>query len=317
MAELKKCPMCAEKIPADAVFCLYCGTRFEEEVRVALPPAAPAAPVNFVPTPPASPPARKSRAGLWITGVFVFVIILGAIGTILWTQRSNIPALSALIGTTTPTATFTLLPTLTPTITPTRPPRPTATATPIPAWINDFAKPILAAIENRRPDLENDYSTDSKAFAACHPDSDCEVAGGVLVLKNTAHWAVFVAADPNDFVWIMEFTPRVVNGTSGMGFGCPGLLVYLSPATSSIFLIDTKIGEYRSDIGKDITSRVLIIVKGNRVAIFLNDRPIYYRDGLKNEGRYLQFDTDQGSGSTEIHIDNVKFWRLNNIPNLP
>ena len=46
-------------------------------------------------------------------------------------------------------------------ITPTRTVRPTATSTPIPAWVdeaNAFAEPILAAITNHPPDFEDDFS---------------------------------------------------------------------------------------------------------------------------------------------------------------
>jgi len=138
----QKCPMCAEQVPADAVLCPYCGTRFGEEVRAA-PTPAPAAPVSpptaqvIVPPASAAPtPVRKSRAGLRIAGALVLVILCGVVGVVLWSQRLNLPMLSSLFTTPTPTATATLSPTLTPTVTPTRTPRPTATATADPRILN-------------------------------------------------------------------------------------------------------------------------------------------------------------------------------------
>jgi hypothetical protein len=120
--------MCAEQIPADAVFCPYCRTRSGEQVQAAPPPSAPAKPTNVPPASRKPPVARKNRTGRW---VFALMVLLGAIGVLLWTQHTNIPALFSLLAFPAPTI---VPPTRTPTITPTSTPTliPTRTSTPAP-----------------------------------------------------------------------------------------------------------------------------------------------------------------------------------------
>ena len=273
-----------------------------------------------------------NKEKLITVGIIAVILIFVVSGAVLLFGNNNVLATLGIVATVTstamPTASTTLTPsptlTFTPTITPTRTPRPTATATPIPAWVTDFAKPILAAIQNRRPALENDYSTDKKLFT-CDLDSSCEVVDGVLKMRNDSRWMTTVAAVPNEFVWSLEFTPKIVNETLGMGIGWPpDYFLVLHPARGVLIFGNNQSGLYKeigvskSDIGINITSRLLVIVKSDRVAVFVNDQPVYYEQGLVNEGRgFIQINTYRSSGSTEIYVDNVKFWRLNNIPNLP
>lgn len=72
--------MCAEQVPADAVVCPYCGTRFWEEVQPASPPAEPVQLVSAASSP--AKPAKKSHPGLWVSGALVLVIVCGVIPTL-------------------------------------------------------------------------------------------------------------------------------------------------------------------------------------------------------------------------------------------
>jgi hypothetical protein len=133
-ARTRKCPMCAEMVPAEAIFCPFCATRLGDQIPA---PASAPAPVPLpasltVQPPPTAAAARKAgHAGWWIAGgAAVLLILVCVIGLLLWTQRSSLPALTSLLSTPTASATLTLPPT--PTFTPTATHLPTSTILPSP-----------------------------------------------------------------------------------------------------------------------------------------------------------------------------------------
>jgi len=312
--------MCAEQIPADAVFCPYCGTRFGEQVQVTPPPAAstssPASPSNVQPAHPASPSARISHTGLWIAGTFGVVIILGLLGILLWNQRTNATLRSGV--PTSPVPTNTPIPTITPTSppTPTRTPRPTATATPLPEWVTGFAQPILDAIANRAPNFQDDFGLDSTSWQA--PDwcgRRMEYVEGEMVVTdcrlhrpniNYSDFLIefdgrFFELAASDSVWSLSF--RQIEGPNHSA-----RFHYNGDVTLSFY----EGGYYEfpnaANSGNH-TNHIIIIGKSSRFAIFLNNEPLF---GINVPS--LKFgDFEFLADGTVLAIDNIRIWNIGDI----
>ncbi len=330
MAEqTKKCPMCAESVPVDAVFCPYCGTRFGDEVQAAPPPDEPTSPAPVSPVPLPGPlPAKKSHAGLWIAGALVLVILCGVIGIVLWTQRASLPVISGLFATPTPT------PTLTPTITLTPTPQPTATATPIPAWVADYAQPILAAVADRNPDFTDDFSSGNRGWI-CHsvelnPDG---LANGVMRLDEALSWFCNNGAIQNTKDFVLEVDARLVQGDNDSR-----LIIFIhnkSPDEFFHILVNSVNNqwEWAKNFGGGLSdvytgnvnppgewTHIVVIARGSQVAIYINGAPAAYYDDPDFEmenNAFSNFLACGGNAPTVCEFDNIKFWNLSWVPNLP
>jgi hypothetical protein len=104
-AQTKKCPMCAEQIPADAVLCPYCATRLVGET---LPPPPVVIQPPIMPVQPL--PAPKKKGVRWVIGGLTFGLcaILAVLVILASNSGLQLPAfIVSLTPTPTPTRTFT------------------------------------------------------------------------------------------------------------------------------------------------------------------------------------------------------------------
>lgn len=258
---------------------------------------------------------KKNLAWLWILlSVIVVLFCCVMLAVILWTQRASIPGLSNLL------ATSTKLPNPTPTITSTRTPPPTVTATPVPTWVTEFAQPILNAISDRPPDFQDDFGVGSAGWQGSYCPGSFEKMDGELVLDDcrvirpNINYKDFVI----EFDW--HFVPGAASDSSWIfNFRNIDTTYHVGPTYSIVFEHNGNVGlrmgegneEYFPGAANygDQSNHILIIGKGEKFAVYLNDRPFYSFDSSQLTYGDFQFMVDD----TIIAIDNVRVWNISDI----
>jgi len=259
--------------------------------------------------------AKTGNRRIWVIGGLLAILILGIGGGLFWLGKNYLPAISALFTNNTATPTITV--TASATITPTRTLRPTSTATPQPSpqpsWVTDFAEPILATVAGHTPHVQDDIGTATNSWlnkTNCDGSGRFERAEGELVVsKCSFSWNMWYT----DFVIEMDYRFLTVSVDDRWVFSFRGTEGFLFPRSGDV-LLQTN----RKEVGLPYTLRpddrakhVLIIVKDQAVALFINDEPVYYGNlpaGFKNgEANWFSY------GPT-IAFDNFKIWNLNDLP---
>jgi len=218
-----------------------------------------------------------------------------------------------------PTSTSTILPSITPSPTA----RPKRTSTPLPSWVTDFAEPILAAIKDRAPDFEDDFSTDTGKWHDGYGfQKHLVIDQGVMGLIDGDHSIsnYYFLYRPNIVLQadvLLPLTAHAAIDLASNSFESPDpLKLQLDPNNFwSVRLHGTIVianGTYQI-VGQK--TQLMYIVKGSRVAFYINQNPVAYFDypklleDTKNERLFNCGDT--------CYFDNVKVWDLDRIPNLP
>ena len=225
-------------------------------------------------------------------------------------------------------------------------PRLTSTATPLPAWVADFSAPILAAIADRPPDFQEDFSQAGPGWyletVNC-PNNGCAIADGVLTVTafpvdHKEAWA----QQPFPSLAFKTFVMRVDVNTGKLGGENAASIFYNDTSrengkftTSLNYSFEIKSirrwysligpsGIYGYEIGqlpRSVSPQIIftLISRGSRFAVYLNDFPVTYGEyaGGRYYTEFLLNAWSDGSGIARAEYDNFKVWNLDNIPNLP
>ncbi len=360
----KKCPMCAEVIPLAAANCEYCGTQFEVtitgycqnchqireadengcckvcngeiidrrvESKLVEEPIKETIPIH-------EPAIRKTNRKLLPRGILAGVVLISSIGAYLLLRRDDPPAAPVLIDTPTPIATFAPPPAAGPAIIQTTAPthtlRPTSTATPIPTWVTNFAEPILAAIANKRPHFQDDFSQTSVSWRFVNDNYvEMDIEDGVLKMTSgqggtgyTGYSASHPAMRFKNFALRVDIDLSKLGSGDAVGITWRGRddyhdLVEFTLSNSGSWWIASsnpysELASGRSSIRPIQKVTITIISRGTEYAIYINEAPVSY---LNDSGRRLGvgitlyvYDNDLRS-PTMVTFDNLTVWDLDKI----
>lgn len=195
-----------------------------------------------------------------------------------------------------------------------------------------FARPILAAIANRKPDFQDDFSTGGKGWQLFDPPN-VKIANGVLKFSIPAGVAYGSANSPYmsdpDFVFQIDTKADTLKLDSHidikfrflMNQGDYDLSLYPDIASWGV-LNHGGSGKFLCQGQSDAVAlgtwmKIIIIARGDRFAIYLNDQPLcYFMADDKPKGS-IALGVGLTTGSAEVQFDNLKYWNLAKIPGLP
>ncbi len=247
----------------------------------------------------------------------------------------------------TETVELTLPPTGSSTPIPSVTPRPTVTATPLPGWVTDFAEPILAAIADLPPDVQEDFSQVGPNWnletVNC-PDNGCSISEGVLTVaafpgNNKGGWAEQplgpCCARFKTFLMQVDVDPSKLTDENTASIWYTANIYEGNKFTTKFQLTfelkkdlrwSNWIGPsgFGGDSGQLPHSTALPIIftlisRNSMLAIYLNDIPVTfveYAGGQYQPGFELCAWTAERTAA-HAEFDNVKVWNLDNIPDLP
>jgi tetratricopeptide (TPR) repeat protein len=210
-------------------------------------------------------------------------------------------------------------------------PSPTPTSnhspTPYPEWVTDFAEPILNIIAERPPDFEDDFSTpiqepgylvlngqDADVSEYITDDGKLELEGKIEMTLGSQQFKA------HDFALQYEIDPNIANNLREMGieYRIGGTdennkFIFNPVSGNWIFYrgnVNSVIARGRDKENLELPVKILLLVKGDKFAVYRNDEPLAFVQYDE-----VWYDTNQiiiSSYGEQFNaaIDNVKFWNL-------
>jgi hypothetical protein len=207
-------------------------------------------------------------------------------------------------------------------VAPTRTPQPTSTSTPAPAWITDFADPILADIASRPPDIEDNFTSESSAWVLGSWCADWRKSVENSEMVITGCPVQNVQMTFHDYV--LEIDVRSVNSplladihlSNGSAIG---YMVRVDNSLANIHDVSSSIPALSKESSFSSPVHIRIIVKKSQMAFYVNDEPIGYFEDKKfslYRGIYptieLKSDSNfmNNGGEAVMAYSNFKVWNI-------
>jgi hypothetical protein len=232
--------------------------------------------------------------------------------------------------------------------TPTPPPvfsLPTPQVLSFPDWVTDFSDPILMTLDGQRPDFQDDFASLNRGWFYFIPDSprgpfyaDIQKDKALLIKlpaenENSDYWVYNPKLTRKDFVlsfelWFKESQPEDMVRFQFDQTADQSMALDFSKSQTWTLHWGSQ-ADWQSTTGtydyfdpERIT--ILIMMRGEECAIYLNDDPLTYlsdcRSGsiVRSSPWAVTFHILAEPGHTAIAtIDNVKLWDLDKITGLP
>jgi hypothetical protein len=282
-----------------------------------------------------APPRRQPWLLLIIILCILSLAVLGIGGHLL---RDRLLLLSGVFATPTPSPTQTTRPTATstppqPTSTPTPTLTPTQTSTATPAWPGEFSVPILAAIAGQPPSFTADFATGAGRIVLwrCYAP-ECVVEDGVMrVFLENQGLALGGYLRARDFVLQFDLLPVQFSPNAAAGVFFHHELGITDQVNLNIFptelqwfieydgpQLDQTFGSGQSpQIDPAHWLTVLVIARGEEVAVYFNNEPMAYGRDTWTVGDYIYLYANASEGIIRVDFDNVLFWDLAKFSGLP
>lgn len=283
--------------------------------------------MNGTPNSKDDPPFEKARN---ITAIFGLIVICGAMVMILWFGARSLSYNRVSDSPPAPTITIAFTSSITPALTesPTSTPHPTPTATHPPVWVESFAEPILSAIANLPPNVQDDFHDNSGGW---HSDlfrenllAPLKFIEGELVLNNcSAYRSKMMFKD-----LVLEVDGRFMEGIKGnpdwrLVFRAQGpadpqyAIRFKYDGSLTISMHDENFHHDNLQVNRGFqNNHILLIAKGSTFAVFVNGQPLYHWQYTKiNQGGNTYFDAHTDNRwSSIIALDNLKIWDISDVP---
>lgn len=197
-----------------------------------------------------------------------------------------------------------------------------------------FAEPILQAVADRLPDVEDDFSFDNGNWDLGFGENPAQITEDVLRLSaadaTSDEWvgARHEAMSADDFVFqfdarvtAMEFDSHLSILWRWLPSDNKAYRLILFPSLDGSWAVDNaefQIAAGNSDaVALNKWFTVTIIGRDSRFAVLLNGRTLFYFEDSKRPIGRTVLGMNIFTGDATAEFDNVKYWNLDNVQGLP